>query len=311
MQLAAGEGPDIARVTDLGGLVEVLPRHHAVHRRTRSTGRRTSARRSQWMRAGAHRQGHLRDDDAAHRHRALRQQDAVRAGEGSDARPQGDVGRLGGGDAQGREGDARCRSRWRWTAAAIASPAPPSAWARRSSTPRATLDRRRRLQGGGQEVLDWNKDGTMPKEVWGGVGGSTYRDAFEEFANGRVVMYLSGSWQVKRMDTQVGEEVRLDRRAGSLRSRRLHGDARRRGVRRAEAHQGAEGRREVPRLPRERAPSTRSTWRAPRTFRRTQAVAKKGVDYDDLAGVEGRAQRVRRRRAEDRAGRSTRSRAIA
>ncbi len=43
----------------------------------------------------------------------------------------------------------------------------------------------------------------MPKEVWGGVGGSQYRDAFEEFANGRVVVYYSGSWQIKRMDTQV------------------------------------------------------------------------------------------------------------
>ena len=43
----------------------------------------------------------------------------------------------------------------------------------------------------------------MPKEVWGGVGGSQYRDAFEEFANARVVMYYSGSWQVRRMDTQV------------------------------------------------------------------------------------------------------------
>jgi alpha-1,4-digalacturonate transport system substrate-binding protein len=45
----------------------------------------------------------------------------------------------------------------------------------------------------------------MPKEVWGGVGGSQYRDAFEEFANGRVVLYYSGSWQVKRMDTQVSK----------------------------------------------------------------------------------------------------------
>ena len=35
------------------------------------------------------------------------------------------------------------------------------------------------------------------------MGGSSYRDAFEEFANGRVVMYYSGSWQVKRMDTQI------------------------------------------------------------------------------------------------------------
>lgn len=53
------------------------------------------------------------------------------------------------------------------------------------------------------KFVDWNKAGYMPKEVWGGVGGSAYRDAFEEFANGRVVLYYSGSWQVKRMDTQV------------------------------------------------------------------------------------------------------------
>jgi alpha-1,4-digalacturonate transport system substrate-binding protein len=43
----------------------------------------------------------------------------------------------------------------------------------------------------------------MPKEVWGGIGGSQYRDAFEEFANGRVVMFYSGSWQIKRMDANV------------------------------------------------------------------------------------------------------------
>ncbi len=53
------------------------------------------------------------------------------------------------------------------------------------------------------KFVNWNKSGLMPKEVWGGVGGSQYRDAFEEFANGRVVAYYSGSWQIKRMDTQV------------------------------------------------------------------------------------------------------------
>ena len=56
------------------------------------------------------------------------------------------------------------------------------------------------------KLYDWNKDGTMPKEVWGGTGGSAYRDAFEEFANARVVMYLSGSWQIKRMDSQIGKK---------------------------------------------------------------------------------------------------------
>lgn len=54
-----------------------------------------------------------------------------------------------------------------------------------------------------RKFIDWHKAGLMPKEVWGGVGGSQYRDAFEEFANGRVVVYYSGSWQLKRMDTQV------------------------------------------------------------------------------------------------------------
>jgi alpha-1,4-digalacturonate transport system substrate-binding protein len=53
------------------------------------------------------------------------------------------------------------------------------------------------------KFVNWNKAGLMPKEVWGGVGGSQYRDAFDEFANGRVVAYYSGSWQVRRMDTQV------------------------------------------------------------------------------------------------------------
>jgi alpha-1,4-digalacturonate transport system substrate-binding protein len=56
-----------------------------------------------------------------------------------------------------------------------------------------------------KKFVEWNKDGTMPKEVWGGTGGSAYRDAFEEFKNGRIVMYLSGSWQVSRMEKQIGK----------------------------------------------------------------------------------------------------------
>ena len=58
-------------------------------------------------------------------------------------------------------------------------------------------------QTAAKKFVDWHKAGLMPKEVWGGVGGSQYRDAFEEFANGRIVVYYSGSWQLKRMDTQV------------------------------------------------------------------------------------------------------------
>jgi alpha-1,4-digalacturonate transport system substrate-binding protein len=60
-------------------------------------------------------------------------------------------------------------------------------------------------QAAASKFIGWHKAGLMPKEVWGGVGGSQYRDAFEEFANGKVVMYYSGSWQVRRMDTQVSK----------------------------------------------------------------------------------------------------------
>ena len=53
--------------------------------------------------------------------------------------------------------------------------------------------------------VGWNKDGTAEKEVWAASGGSAYRDAFEDFANGRVVAYVSGSWQVSRLQSSVGD----------------------------------------------------------------------------------------------------------
>ena len=56
-----------------------------------------------------------------------------------------------------------------------------------------------------RKFVGWHKDGTMSREVWAGAGGSTYRDAFEEFKNARIVMYLSGSWQIGRMDKEIGK----------------------------------------------------------------------------------------------------------
>ena len=51
--------------------------------------------------------------------------------------------------------------------------------------------------------VKWNQDGTIDKDVWASTGGG-YRDAFAEFANGQIVLYLSGSWQLRRMEKQVG-----------------------------------------------------------------------------------------------------------
>ena len=54
------------------------------------------------------------------------------------------------------------------------------------------------------KFVGWHKDGTMLKEVWSGSGGSTYADSIGEFTNGRVVMVLSGSWQVNRLQKDIG-----------------------------------------------------------------------------------------------------------
>lgn len=56
-----------------------------------------------------------------------------------------------------------------------------------------------------QQFVDWHEDGTMARDVWAGQGGSTYRDAAQEFINADLVYYYSGSWQVGRFDEQIGD----------------------------------------------------------------------------------------------------------
>ncbi len=56
------------------------------------------------------------------------------------------------------------------------------------------------------KFVGWHKDGSMLKDVWGGSGGSTYADSVGEFVNGRVAMVLSGSWQINRLQKDVGNK---------------------------------------------------------------------------------------------------------
>lgn len=56
------------------------------------------------------------------------------------------------------------------------------------------------------KFVGWHKDGTMLREVWAGSGGSTYADTIGEFTNGNLVMALSGSWQISRLQREVGNK---------------------------------------------------------------------------------------------------------
>ena len=137
---------------------QVLPRSHAAARCAREVLGGQLRADAQVAARGAVGQGHLRDDDAAHGHGAVRQQDAVRAGQGADARGYGDVGRLDGGGEKGRDGDED----------AVRDgdgPQRPSLRAARGGVGREDLrrlghaDRRRRVQGGGRSS---SSTGTRP-----------------------------------------------------------------------------------------------------------------------------------------------------
>ena len=56
-----------------------------------------------------------------------------------------------------------------------------------------------------QRLYDWHQQGIMAKELWGSVSGSTYLGANEDFTNAQVVMYMSGSWQIPQFANNIGD----------------------------------------------------------------------------------------------------------
>ena len=60
------------------------------------------------------------------------------------------------------------------------------------------------FQSMAQLMTDWHADGTMIPEVWIGAAGS-YQAANEPFINGQLVFYMSGSWQVGQFDELIGD----------------------------------------------------------------------------------------------------------
>jgi alpha-1,4-digalacturonate transport system substrate-binding protein len=55
-----------------------------------------------------------------------------------------------------------------------------------------------------QLLVDWHTQNITPAEVWIGSGG-TYAAAHDYFINGQLVMYMSGSWNVGRFSTDIGD----------------------------------------------------------------------------------------------------------
>jgi len=56
-----------------------------------------------------------------------------------------------------------------------------------------------------EQFVAWHEDGTLARDVWAGAGGGTYQDAAAEFINANLVMYYSGSWQIGRFGRDIGD----------------------------------------------------------------------------------------------------------
>lgn len=56
-----------------------------------------------------------------------------------------------------------------------------------------------------EQFVEWHQDGTMPMDLWGAVGGATHRELFSDFLNANTVLYFGGSWTLSQMDQEVGD----------------------------------------------------------------------------------------------------------
>ncbi len=57
----------------------------------------------------------------------------------------------------------------------------------------------------GSKLVQWVADGKMLKETWVAAAGSTYRAAADDFINAQVPFYYSGSWQVANLSSKIGD----------------------------------------------------------------------------------------------------------
>lgn len=55
-----------------------------------------------------------------------------------------------------------------------------------------------------KKLVDWTAAGRMNKETWVSAAGTTYRPGIEDFINAQVAFYYSGSWQVAALSSKIG-----------------------------------------------------------------------------------------------------------
>lgn len=55
------------------------------------------------------------------------------------------------------------------------------------------------------DLVDWTDQGLHLRDVWVSAAGTTYRAGADEFVNATIPFYYSGSWQVANLSTKIGD----------------------------------------------------------------------------------------------------------
>lgn len=56
-----------------------------------------------------------------------------------------------------------------------------------------------------ERLVNWTESGLMNKETWVSAAGTTYRAGADDFINAQVAYYYSGSWQIANLSTKIGD----------------------------------------------------------------------------------------------------------
>lgn len=57
-----------------------------------------------------------------------------------------------------------------------------------------------------ERMVQWHKDGTMPADIWPAASGGKWKNAVEMFANADVPFYMTGSWTIQGWADKVGDD---------------------------------------------------------------------------------------------------------
>ncbi|MFV0335600.1 MAG: ABC transporter substrate-binding protein [Tropicimonas sp.] len=56
------------------------------------------------------------------------------------------------------------------------------------------------------DIQRWTESGAFPKEMWGAAGGSRYKNMGDEFVDANVATYFAGNWMVNPFQDKIGQD---------------------------------------------------------------------------------------------------------